>query len=116
MGFQIVAEPSRCLIRIRIEGMLSIADVERFGLEERIAIEQMGDLREGYEVIVDLTDYQVQSQSSVDAFHALLSKKPVRPARLTIITPSALLRMQLRRMTGRDDIRFCQSANELDTA
>lgn len=116
MGFVVSADRAHRLVRVQINGPMSFDDIENYQRAEVAAVHQLGDISEGYDLLVDLSEYPIQSQSVVDAFHAIIIGKRLRANRLAIIASSTLLRMQLRRMIGRDDITFFANASEAEGA
>ncbi|CCW15842.1 hypothetical protein EBBID32_1700 [Sphingobium indicum BiD32] len=63
---------------------------------------------------MDFVDYAVQVQPVVDAFRSGIANTPPSARRLAIVTRSALLRMQLKRMIGRDGVMFFESLAEAE--
>ena len=94
---QVTAEPERKLVRARMGGLLSIADVERFSADEQEAVRGMG-LGSGEYLLVETLGNVVQTLEVMEAFARLLADSPLKARKIATVRRGALTKMQSRRI------------------
>ncbi|MET0307559.1 MAG: hypothetical protein ABW023_02530 [Sphingomonas sp.] len=112
--YSINVDPSRDLVRIRMSGFFSPADVEGFIAARREAHGQLTCRRNAHLTLNDLRDMKIQSQEIVDAFRAMLAAPEYRSRRLAFIVSSTLARSQLGRALGGRDARCFEDPAEAE--
>ncbi|MBC9033267.1 hypothetical protein IAG41_12785 [Sphingomonas sp. JC676] len=95
--YSIQVDPSRDLIRIRMSGFFTLADVDGFLAARAKAHAELTCRRNAHLTINDLREMKIQSQEIVDAFRAMLAAPEYRSRRLAFIVSSTLARSQLGR-------------------
>lgn len=117
--FSIEADPTQDLIRIRMAGFFTEADVLEFLAARRDAHAQLRCRLNQHVTLNDLRGMKIQSQEMVDAFRDLLADPLYRSRRLAFVVGPTLARSQLMRaVDGRnvrcfDDIRAAEAWLEL---
>jgi hypothetical protein len=100
--FSIHVEPQRDLVRIRMSGFFTQADIEDFLEARRKAHQQLRCAPNAHLTINDLSGMKIQAQDIVANFQAMLASPDYRSRRLAFVTGSTLARGQLlRAATGR---------------
>lgn len=95
--FEITTESSKRLVRLKLSGMLSEADVVELYRQEHAAILAMGCRLGEHLLLIDSTDNLLQTQSVIEAFKQQMAK-PSRAKRIAVVTGQSLSRMQARRL------------------
>ena len=113
-SFSIRVEPLRDLVRIRMSGFFTLADVEDFlvAREEAHAALRCGPNR--HLTLNDVSEMKIQSQEIVDSFRAMLAAPEYRSRRLAFIVSSTLARSQLGRALGGRDARCFEDPAEAE--
>jgi hypothetical protein len=96
------AEPLRKLVRARMSGLLTIAEVQAFGEAEQAAARAMGLGSGEFLLLVDTAGDTVQTQEVMLAFRDLMTNSPLKAGRIAVVRAGALTGMQSRRFS---DIR-----------
>ncbi|RYE02826.1 MAG: hypothetical protein EOP61_07110 [Sphingomonadales bacterium] len=95
--FSIEADPSRDLIRIRMSGFFTQADLLEFLAARRDAHAELHCGPNQHLTLNDLREMKIQSQEMVDAFRAILADPLYRSRRLAFVVGPTLARTQLMR-------------------
>jgi hypothetical protein len=95
--YSIQVDPSRDLVRIRMSGFFTPADVEGFVVARAEAHRALTCRRNAHLTLNDIREMKIQSQEIVDAFRAMLAAPDYRSRRLAFIVSSTLARSQLGR-------------------
>ncbi|MGI4732341.1 MAG: hypothetical protein ACRYFW_11400 [Janthinobacterium lividum] len=95
----VTTDPARRLVRARMEGMLGLADVQRFGREEQAAAAGMGVASGAFDLLIETHGNMVQTQAVMEAFGALIVHSPLKARRIATVRDGVLTRMQTRRMS-----------------
>ncbi|WP_218000369.1 hypothetical protein [Sphingomonas soli] len=93
--FSIEADPARDLIRIRMSGFFTQADIQAFLAARR---EEHAKLHCGpnqHLTLNDVRDMKIQSQEMVDAFREILADPHFQSRRLAFVVSPTLARTQL---------------------
>ena len=120
--FSIDADSSNDLIRIRMAGFFTEADILAFLAARREAHAKLRCGMNQHVTLNDLRDMKIQSQEMVDAFRAVLADPLYRSRRLAFVVGPTLARTQLMRaVAGRnvrcfDDIWTAEAWLRLDDA
>ena len=108
--FEITTEPSRRLVRLKLNGLLSRDQVADLYRQEQAAILAMNCPLGEQNCIVDLTSCPLQIQDVANAFQAEIGS-PTKAKKLAMFTGNALARMQARRISKeRDDVAIFERA------
>lgn len=99
---------ARNLIRIRFCGALSAHEAEALMTEFKQYVEQLTKAYGGYRILIDLSDSSVQTQTVVELFMQV-ANSTARSESAFLVTPSALVRLQIKRIISHDRIRFFES-------
>lgn len=103
--FSIDVDPSRDLVRLRLAGFFSHADIARFEAARASAHRALTCGPNRHVTVTDVRGMKIQSQDMVTAFRELLAAPEYRSRRLAFITGPSLTRTQLQRAIGSRDAR-----------
>ena len=94
------AEPIHKLVRARMSGLLTLAEVQAFGEAEQAAARAMG-LRSGeFLLLLDTAGDTVQTQEVMLAFRDLMTSSPLKARRIAVVRAGALTGIQSRRFAN----------------
>lgn len=112
--FEIITEPARRLVRLKLNAMLTREQVAELYRQEHAAIIAMNcPLGEHY-CIVDLTSCPLQLQEVAQAFQSEIGSS-AKAKKLAMFTGNALARMQARRIAKeRDDVAIFETQIEAE--
>ena len=91
-------EPDRKLVRATMDGLLTIADVQQFSVDEQDAVREMGLASGEFDLLVITLGSVVQTQEVMDAFADLMAKSPLKARKIATVRHGALTKMQSRRI------------------
>ena len=109
--YSIASDSGRKLVTIKIIGMLTPEQVKTLYAEEHEAIRRMGCRLGEHYALVDLTECNLQLQDVATAFQKEMNGS-ARAKRLALYTGSSLSRMQVRRITKREDAQIFATREE----
>lgn len=96
-------DPARSLIRIRMAGLFTLADVSAFLRDRRNAHARLRCAPNQHLTLNDLRGMKIQLQEVVGAFGDMLAAPEYRSRRLAFVASPTLARSQLMRaLSGRD--------------
>lgn len=95
----VTSEPQHRRVRVRMGGMLTLAEVEKFSLEEQAAVRATGLSAGEFDLLVETDGNQVQTQEIMGAFGRLLLETPLKARKIATVRAGALTRMQSRRLS-----------------
>lgn len=105
--FEIVVDPRRCLLRMRLAGFFQLRDVASFARRKRAAHAELACSPNVHVTLVDVSACKIQPQAVVGAFAALIGDRRYRARRTAFVTGSSLASMQVRRLIhGAPDMRL----------
>ncbi|WP_242416754.1 hypothetical protein [Sphingomonas panni] len=109
-------EPSRLLLRMAITGFFTVDDVHGFAADITRNIARLRPFLHGVQhiSICDTRGVEIQSQDAVAAFAEMLENPVARSRRLAYIADAALARIQIRRLTARDNAAFFATMAEAE--
>ncbi|WP_156025747.1 hypothetical protein [Sphingomonas phyllosphaerae] len=114
-SFTVVPLIAQRILSVRVEGNLSLNDVEELKTAQRSAIDLVGWLVQEYSLIVDITDAKIQDTSVASALDKLRTDPSLEPSRLAFVHGSSPAKLQVRRLaTQRGDGVFETSAEARD--
>jgi hypothetical protein len=113
-NFTFEVDPSRDLIRIRMSGFFTPADIEAFLKARRDAHARLLCAPNRHVTLNDLREMKIQSQEAVDAFREILADPAYRSRRLAFIVSSTLARAQLGRALASRQARTFQDPTEAE--
>jgi hypothetical protein len=96
---EVFTDPARRLVRARMGGMLSVAEVEAFGREEQDAVRAMGLASGAFDLLIETEGNLVQTQDVMDAFVRLMADSPLKARRIATVRAGVLTRMQSKRVS-----------------
>ena len=103
------------LVRIRMAGLFTPADIAAFLEARRRAHAELGCAPNQHMTLNDLSGMKIQSQEGVAAFRDMLADPAYRSRRLAFVAGRTLARSQLSRaLDGRDNARFFDSVAEAE--
>ena len=110
--FTLETEPLKKMVVAKLSGFWSTAVAARFATEERAAVSRL-PCRPGEHVLLcDMREMGVSSQDVVELLSQELNKTGAGDARrIAIVWQSPLSRMQVSRVTTRDDVRLFDNRN-----
>ena len=96
-NFSIQVDPLRDLVRIRMSGFFTLADIEDFLAERQRAHQSLRCGPNQHVTVNDVSGMKIQAQEIVAAFNAMLAAPEHRSRRLAFVTGPTLARLQLLR-------------------
>ena len=103
--YAVSVEPERSLIRMMLAGFFDPVSLVGFQQARNAAHARLRCGPNRHDTLVDVRDLQLQTQQVVEAFRFIIAQPGTRARRLAIVTGDAAVRMQVRRVANRDDIR-----------
>lgn len=103
--YAIVACPERDLIRVTLSGFFDPGGLAGFDRARRAALARLRCGPNQHDTLVDVSELKLQAQGVFEAFRAMIAAPETRSRRLAFVTGHAAIRMQVRRLIDRDDIR-----------
>ncbi|MEA3543566.1 MAG: STAS/SEC14 domain-containing protein [Pseudomonadota bacterium] len=107
--YEIDADPSRGMIRVRLSGFFGIEDVRSFGMRYREELARLPG--PGHLTLADIRAMKIQAQDIVTAFSRFMASPDTRSRKLAFVCASNLARLQAQRLTDRAEVRFFNDAN-----
>jgi hypothetical protein len=101
------------LIRVNFSGVLSTDEADALVAEFKQCADALVRSYGSYRTLVDLSDSSVQMQSVVELF-ARFANSGGRSTHIFLITPSALARMQMKRIISHDKLKCFASLAEAE--
>ena len=111
--YSVIADPQRKLVVLKITGMMTEDDVDRFYLDEYAAIRGMGCRPGEHYALVDLTECDLQLQDVASAFEKRIGSNG-KARRLAMFTGRSAARMQARRILKRSDAGLFATREEAE--
>ncbi len=94
------------LVRTTLRGQWTLGDVEGYDRERSVLLKASGWQSGTFAYLADLRETGVQPMEVASAQQEALGRMPITPRRVAVIVPSALARMQAKRMNDHPDRRF----------
>jgi hypothetical protein len=111
--FSFHIDRSRDLIRIRMSGLFTLADIAAFLEARQRAHDELGCVPNRHVTLNDVSAMKIQSQDSVAAFREMLADPAFRSRRLAFVAAPTLARGQLlRALQDRDAHARCFNSVE----
>jgi hypothetical protein len=112
--FTVTADPSRDLIRIRMSGFFTPADIDAFCAARAVEHAKLTCGPNRHLTINDVTGMKVQAQDVVGAFQGLLADPSYRSRRLAFVVSRTLARSQLVRALDQRVARCFEDAAQAE--
>jgi hypothetical protein len=112
--FTVTADPARDLIRIRMSGFFTPADVEAFHAVRAVEHAKLTCGPNRHLTLNDVTGMIVQAQDIVAAFQSLLADPAYRSRRLAFVVSRTLARSQLMRALDARTARCFEDAAQAE--
>jgi hypothetical protein len=112
--FTVTADPARDLIRIRMSGFFTPADVEAFHAARAVEHAKLTCGPNRHLTLNDVTGMIVQAQDIVAAFQSLLADPAYRSRRLAFVVSRTLARSQLMRALDARTARCFEDAAQAE--
>ncbi|THD36061.1 MAG: hypothetical protein E7773_08995 [Sphingomonas sp.] len=112
--FTVAADPARDLVRIKMSGFFTPADIDAFYAARAAEHAKLTCGRNQHLTLNDLRDMKVQAQDVVAAFQSLLADPAYRSRRLAFVVSRTLARSQLMRALDRRVARCFEDAREAE--
>ncbi len=109
--FTIEPDPSVNLMRVRMAGFFSAANVDAFSAAYRTGLAK---LRPDQLTLVDITEMKIQAQDIVSAFASMLATPEIRSRKLAFVCGSTLARLQAQRLTDRPGVEFFRTVEDAE--
>lgn len=103
--YRLKRESGSQLLEILITGFWDSATFGQFKDDVEALVGRMTAGGRRHRVFVDVSEIGIQSQPVFQSFRSLLEKEDPRPLKIAFYAPTALSRMQPRRLLLRDDIQ-----------
>lgn len=110
-NFSIDPEPRLNLMRVRMSGFFSGADVGAFSTAYRAGL---ATLQPNQLTLVDITEMKIQAQDIVGAFASMLATPEIRSRKLAFVCGSTLARLQAQRLTDRPGVEFFRTVEDAE--
>lgn len=94
----VTTDPARKLVRARMSGMLTVAEVGIFEREEQAAVRAMGLGSNEYDLLVETEGNLIQTQDVMAAFGKMMLNVPLKARRIATVRDGVLTRMQSKRI------------------
>jgi hypothetical protein len=111
--FEITTEPAKRLVRLKLNGLLTEADVAELYRREHAAILAMNCRIGDHLLLIDSTENGLQTQAVIEAFKRQMAK-PSRARRIAVVTGRSLSRMQARRLLADHPGRMFETIAEAE--
>lgn len=113
--YSITVDHAQRIVSARLWGFFGTEEVQAFARDEQAAAASLGCPSGTFGLLLETPGGMLQTQEVVVAFQRLLAELPLKAGRVAIVSESALLKMQLRRiMTGERTGVFDDRAAALD--
>lgn len=112
--FTVTADPARDLIRIKMSGFFTPADVEAFHAVRAVEHAKLTCGPNRHLTLNDVTGMIVQAQDIVAAFQSLLADPTYRSRRLAFVVSRTLARSQLMRALDARSARCFEDAAQAE--
>lgn len=113
-SWTIDVDPVRNLVRIRISGFFTAADIAAFKLDRDAAHRRLTCEPNQHLTLTDVSGMRIQPQDIVHAFKLLLADKRQQSRKLAFITGSSLARLQLLRASENRRARLFTNADDAE--
>ena len=100
--YSITVDHGRRIVCAKLSGFFSEEEVAAFARDEQAAAASLGCKSGEFGLLLQTPGGILQSQDVVTAFQRLLTDLPLKAGRVAIVSESALLKMQLRRIMATD--------------
>ena len=114
-NFSIVIEPSADLIRVKMGGFYSEADVAAFTAELTAKMQALRCAPNQHSMFCDVSEMNIQSQEIVGMFSKVVGHPKFRSKLLAFVTGSTLARLQAQRLTSREGVEFFSDVDDAET-
>ena len=104
-SYVVTADPDRDVLRITLSGFFDPADVRAFDQARLAAHRRLRCGANRHRTLIDVRDMKLQAQAVFEAFRLMIADPATRARRLAFVTGDAAIRLQVRRIVQRDDVR-----------
>jgi len=112
--FEIDIDAERRMLRVRIGGFFTVADVEAYADANRRATLLLGGLPSTQRVLCEIVGIEIQSGPAAEAFSRFLNNPKMRDRKAAFVLKSSLARIQLRRVLGDRKAPCFETAEEAE--
>lgn len=112
--YTIHADAEGARVRARLSGFFDIDEVNRFSREEQDAAQQVLSRHDTFDLLIETPEGPAQGQDTLEAFRRLILASPLKARRIAIVSSSALLRMQVRRVLASDRVQVFEATTGAD--
>lgn len=112
--FTVTSQTHRKLLRVKLSGFFTRAEVIAFAAAAQAAVAEMGCESGDWYHLCDASDLKLQSQEVVDAITGFINNPARRSRKLAIVTGKASIRMQIRRVLDRPDAAMFETIEEAE--
>jgi hypothetical protein len=112
--FSIAVDPATAFVRIKLRGLLTVADVAEFANAQLAAYAGLAAAQGRHRTLCDVSECKIQLQEVVQAFRQLLADERLMSSRMAFVVGKSPARMQIRRLILRETCRFFETAAEAE--
>lgn len=109
---QVTSLPFRQLVLAELSGFLSLEDVADFERQKAATAQAMGLGSGQFDLLVDTTQCEIQSQDVIAAFQHMIANTPCRARRVALVRAGSLARMQAQRALNRENVALVDTRAE----
>jgi hypothetical protein len=107
-------DPARGLIRMKLGGHFTIADVQRLEADRRAALRELGCRVNQHLTLCDVSACQLSAPDVVIELQKVIGNPLTRSRKCAMVVRGALARLQARRAVQRDDVAMFDTAVEAE--
>ena len=104
-SYAATAHPERDLLLLTLSGFFDLAGLADFDRARHAAHERLCCARNRHDTLIAGRELRLQAQDVVTPFRAMLAEPQTRARRIAFVTGAGAIRMQVRRIADRPDIR-----------
>ena len=104
-SYVVTADPDQDLLRITLSGFFDPTEVAGFDRARLAAHAQLRCGPNRHLTLIDVRDLKLQAQAVFEAFRLMIADPATRAHRLAFVAGDAAIRLQVRRIVQRDDVR-----------
>ena len=107
-------DAAAALLRIRMAGFWTLADVRRFAADLRAIVVPMPESHRGFDMLTDSTDFPVQSREVTDGLAQIIevTDQMEKPGRRAIVVGSVMSKLQAERVLAGPHVRVFLAETE----
>ena len=104
-SYVVNAEPDRDLLRITLSGFFDPSRLAAFDDARHAAHARLRCAPNQHLTLIDVRDFRIQAQDVFERFRTMIAEPGTRARRLAFVAGDAAIRLQVRRIAQRADMR-----------